>query len=128
VYGWTALDFAVFKGHYECCAILIDCGAKLNSVDNNKISILHRVSRHPVYLHDITCTSPLTCHIQAVALGVVDEQLSVKMISLLVKHGVDVHAVDEIGSTPLLDAAFYGLLSCLKLLQQNVCITSTMSS
>lgn len=57
---------------------------------------------------------------QAVGLGVVDEQLSVKMISLLVKHGVDVHAVDEIGSTPLLDAAFYGLLSSLKLLQQNV--------
>jgi ankyrin repeat protein len=51
--GYTALHYAVSKGHYDCAQLLIQAGAVVDNQDNVSTLDVHTVYHHD-HTHDIS--------------------------------------------------------------------------
>jgi ankyrin repeat protein len=84
----------VFNGSYDCAKLLLEQNASIDHADIYGVGMLHRAVR---------------CGSQNVA-------TSLALLELLLEKGAVVDSVDRTGSSPLLDAAFWGLVDCVKFL------------
>ncbi|KAH8977684.1 ankyrin repeat-containing domain protein [Lactarius hatsudake] len=97
MYGATPLHFASRHWRFEICRLLLDNGANANARDVRGRNLLHELS-------------------QKVPYAGVKFQNILSIAELLLKHGVDVNALDEDGATPLHFASSYGMLELARLL------------
>lgn len=103
-YGWQAIHEAALNGHTECLALLLEGGAKVDSVaynNNGPNTPLHYAARHG--------------HIECVR--------------LLLMHGADWRSVNNFGETPLHCTAMRGHVDCMQTLVQagtNIFITGRL--
>ena len=51
--GWTALHWAVIKGHFDCAQLLIQSGAVVDIKNNVSTLYVHTVYHHD-HTHDIS--------------------------------------------------------------------------
>jgi cytohesin len=90
--GSTALHCAVWKGHQEIVACLLNAGADVNAQNSNN--------------HWGTTPLHAAAHANQVAIA-----------QLLIKHGADLHAQDFNGKTPLFHTTFHKAKAVARLLE-----------
>jgi ankyrin repeat protein len=79
--GYTALHYAAYRGNIDICNKLIECGAEVEVINKRGLNVLHMAAQGN----------------QANALVYFKE-----------KYSLNIHSVDEMGSTPLHWACYTG--------------------
>ena len=113
---WTPLHFASYYGEPKIARLLLDCGAKVNALDNLGRTPLHNVSRGE---YDSKEAGISIAQLLLQSGGDVNQQTKEQWTPLhfssyngkpeitqvLLDHGANVDAVDNLGRTPLHDVS-----------------------
>ena len=115
----TALMISVESGNWEITKLLIEAGAKINTVNSGGFTPLHLAALHGSsdvanILIENGAEIDAVNHDGQTPLHVASSNVCIKMIKILVDHGANLEKPDKNGSTALLLAAKAGQSDILK--------------
>nr|WP_257266159.1 ankyrin repeat domain-containing protein [Endozoicomonas sp. ONNA2] len=111
----TALQLAVYNGHLDCLKQLIRKGAKLNATNKNDETALHIATKISINEGEAQCFAMHIKINETLITGRPPKHYTIEkendtscLKELINTEGVKINVTDEVGTTPLMIAAFWG--------------------
>ncbi|KAL8991781.1 MAG: hypothetical protein Q9169_007655 [Polycauliona sp. 2 TL-2023] len=120
--GVSVLDIACQEGYTDVVKLLLDRGAIVRKHQFNKVGALHRAAskNHPAVVKVLVEHHPELVHARnshgKTPLHDAAERGFLEVIQVLIKHGSDLRAKDNVRETPLSYAAASGSIPCAQAL------------
>ena len=94
--SYPTLHIACCDGNYEVAKLLLKYGAKINGTDNAfGTTALHYAAKRNLYIYDKD---------RASVIGPLEQENQLKILRLLISHGVDINKKNKKGNTALYEA------------------------